>query len=149
MKKILYRLCWIIMGMVLFTWFSWVYADEAGTTEGGQWLQEKTQGKTCKWIKLNTNFPLIWNCIGTTSDWVNPTNAFPVMVTALTKIVMSVILVVCLILIIVWWIFIASDEKLGKWKELIKKVAIVIVLLWFSSVILKLINPNFFGTPTP
>ena len=123
--------------MVLFTWFSWVYAK---STDDGTWPQESE----CKWIKLNTDFPLIWNCIET--GWeVNPTNTFPVMVAALTKIVMSIILVVCLILIIVWWIFIASDEKLGKWKELIKKVAIVIVLLWFSSVILKLINPNFFS----
>lgn len=142
MKKVLYRICWMIVGVVLFAWFLWVYA-----TDGNAWPQKDIKGE-CKGIKLNTDFPLIWNCIGTTSDWVNATNAFPVMVTALTKIVMQVILVVCLILIIVWWIFIASDEKLGKWKELIKKVAIVILLLWFSSVILKLINPNFFGTPT-
>ena len=111
-------------------------------TDGNAW---RTQ-ETCKWIKLNTEFPLIWNCIWTSWTGINATNAFPVMITALTKIVMQVILVVCLILIIVWWIFIASDEKLGKGKELIKKVAIVILLLWFSSVILKLINPNFFGT---
>lgn len=99
----------------------------------------------CDWIKLNTNFPLIWDCISTKKDWnTNPTNAFPTMMWALTKIVMSLILVVCFICIIVGWIMRAADKP-KEWKALIIKVAITILLLWFSGVILKLVNPNFFS----
>ena len=98
----------------------------------------------CCWIKLNTNFPIIWNCIETKADKTNPTNAFPYMIWALTKIIMSVILVVCFILVIVAGIMRAADKP-KEWKELLKKVAIAILLLWFSWVILRLINPNFFS----
>lgn len=98
----------------------------------------------CCWIKLNTNFPIIWNCIETKSDEANPTNAFPYMMWALTKIIMSLIMVVCFILVIVSGIMRAWDKP-KEWKELLKKVAITILLLWFSWVILRLINPNFFG----
>ena len=99
----------------------------------------------CNWIKLNTNFPIIWNCIWDNED---VTKTFPSMVWALTKIVMSLILVVCFILVIVAWIMRAGDNPWQwKWwwaKWLLAKVAITILLLWFSWVILKLINPNFF-----
>ncbi len=104
-------------------------------------------GKCPNWccgIKLNTNFPIIWNCIETKSDEANPTNAFPYMMWALTKIIMSLIMVVCFILVIVSGIMRAWDKP-KEWKELLKKVAITILLLWFSWVILRLINPNFFG----
>jgi heme/copper-type cytochrome/quinol oxidase subunit 2 len=66
------------------------------------------------------------------------------MIWALTKIIMSLILVVCFIFVIVAWILRAADKpKDGK--EILKKVAITILLLWFSWVILRLINPNFFS----
>ena len=101
----------------------------------------------CKWIKLNTNFPIIWNCIWDNED---VTKTFPSMIWALTKVVMSLILVVCFILIIVAWIMWAGDNPWQwKWwwaKWLLAKVAITILLLWFSWVILKLINPNFFNS---
>ena len=99
----------------------------------------------CCGIRLNTNFPIIWNCIETK----DATNAFPSMMWALTKIVMSLIFVVCFILIIVAGIMRAwaweDSGKVKKAKWLLMRVAITILLLWFSGAILKLINPNFFG----
>ena len=110
----------------------------------------KKECEECHGIKLNTNFPIIWNCIEIKGDAkVNPTNALPVMFRVLTKIVMSIILVICFILIIVAWVMRAwaweDSSKQWKAKKLITRVAITILLLWFSGVILKLINPNFFG----
>ncbi len=97
----------------------------------------------CCWIKLNTNFPIIWNCIWD-KESENPTNAFPTMIWAITKIVMSLIFVVCFILIIISGIMRASDNP--SWaKNLLKKVAVTILILWLSGVILRLINPNFFS----
>ena len=103
----------------------------------------------CNWIKLNTNFPIIWNCIKTWAWNTDATRAFPTMIWALTKIAMALVLVVCFILIIVAWIMRAwaweDSQQRTKAKNLLKKVAVTILLLWFSWVILRLINPNFFG----
>lgn len=107
-----------------------------------------TPEKKCNWIKLNTDFPIIWNCIWDKEN-ENSTNAFPTMIWALTKIIITFVLVVCFILIIVSWIMRAwaweDSSKKTKAKDIIKKVAVTILLLWFSGVILRLINPNFFG----
>ena len=126
--------------------------EEYNNPEEKKWW--KASGKCvsreeCKWIALNTCFPIIWNCIDTwKEDTTNPTQAFPMMIWALTKFVMSLVLVVCFILIIVAWIMRAGDNPWSwKWwwaKWLLAKVAITILLLWFSWVILRLINPNFF-----
>ena len=108
--------------------------------------QDKKECKDwCCGIKLNTNFPGIWKCIETSKDAkTNPTNAFPTMIWTLTRIIISFVLVGCFIMIIVGWIMRAWDKP-KEWKDLITKVAITILLLWFSWVILRLINPNFFG----
>lgn len=99
----------------------------------------------CCWIRLNTDFPIIWKCISIGSDSkTNVTNAFPYMVWAITKIVMSLILVVCFIFVIYAGILRSSDKP-KEAKPILEKVAITILLLWFSWVILKLNNPNFFG----
>ena len=104
-----------------------------------------TPEKKCNWIKLNTDFPIIWNCIETKKDAsTNPTNAFPMMMWVITQIVVSLILVVCFILIIVAWVKRASDDPKW-WKELLQKVAITVILLWLTWVILKAINPVFFS----
>lgn len=139
-KFYLYLILWLFSLIIWFWWLQWgVYAQRSMTPE-----------KVCSWIKLNTNFPIIWNCIETHS-WseTNPTNAFPKMISALIKIVMSLILVVCFILIIYAGIQWASDNPWSwKWwwaKWTLTKVAITILVLWFSWVILRLINPNFFG----
>ena len=119
-------------------------------TSNEEWSSEKECKDWCCGIKLNTNFPIIWNCIETKA-WAktDPTNVFPYMIWAITKIVLSLILVVCFILIIVSWIMRAwawedSSQK-TKAKDLLKKIAVTILLLWFSWIILRLINPNFFG----
>jgi hypothetical protein len=62
---------------------------------------------------------------------------------------MSIILVACFVMIIIAWIMRAwawedSSQK-TKAKKLIERVAITILLIWFSWVILRIINPNFFG----
>ena len=104
--------------------------------------QTKQESKKCNWIKLNTNFPIIWNCIWDDAG-EDATKAFPSMIWAFTKIVMALILVWCFIIIIYAGILWAADKP-KEAKEWLKRVAITILLLWFSGAILKLINPNFF-----
>ena len=140
MKKIIaYLFIWVFCMLNLnLIWWN-VYAQQTASNTG----------TTCIGIKLNTNFPIIWNCIEIDKDWENPTNVFPYMMWALTKIIMSLILVVCFILIIYSGILWASswdnNSRATEAKWILKKVAIVILLLWFSWAILRLINPNFFS----
>lgn len=135
-KILSYLLGWIF---AILLWFWWLW---------GIYVNAATCGKECNWVKLNTCFPIIWDCIWD-DDNEDATNAFPTMTWALSKIIVSLILVVCFILIIVAGIMRASDNPWSrKWwwaKWLIAKVAITILLLWFSWVILRLVNPNFFG----
>ena len=145
MKKIIaYLFIWVfcILNLNLIWWK--VYAQQNASNTG-----TTNTGTTCSGIKLNTNFPIIWNCIEIDKDWENPTNVFPYMIWALTKIIMSLILVVCFILIIYSGILWASswdnNSRATEAKWILKKVAIVILLLWFSWAILRLINPNFFS----
>lgn len=102
----------------------------------------------CCGTKLNTSIPFIGNCIETSSQasgsTINESTAFPILVWSLIKIVVSVILITSFILIIVAGVMIATGDS--KWgKDMIIKVAIGLALLWASGVILRLINPNFFG----
>ncbi len=156
MKRIIKSLLWITTFiLMLFGTFSLVNAQET-QPENPDWWQQPQQWqqqwedweKKCKWVKLNTNFPIIWNCIWDTAD-ENPTNAFPTMIWAITKIIMSLILVVCFIMVIYAGIQRASDNPWTRkswWaKWTLAKVAITILLLWFSWAILRLINPNFFS----
>lgn len=134
-KKILaYLFVWLFGFLFALCWNNFVHAQQG----------EGTDQSECKWIKLNTNVPFIWNCISTKGDDVGPTEVFPTFTQALIKIVMSVILVVCFILIIVSGIQYSMDKP-KEAKALIVKVARVIGLLWLSGVILKLINPTFFS----
>ena len=134
-KILSYLLGWFF-AILLGLWSMWslTYAQE----ESNSW-----EWWDCDWIKLNTNFPIIWNCISTSGT--KPTEAFPYMIWALTKIVISLVLVACFILIIYAGILWASDKP-KEAKDWLKRVAITILLLWFSWVILKIINPNFFNT---
>lgn len=121
---------------------------DAGWDNHNESSENSPQAKSCDGIKLNTDFPIIWNCIEIKKGkGTDVTEAFPTMIWALTKIIVSIILVVCFIMIIVAWIMRASswDKAPTKAKWLIIKVAVTILLLWFSWVILKLINPNFFS----
>ena len=130
-KILSYLLGWLFAILLWFWWLWWTYVS--ATTCGWQ----------CTWVKLNTCFPIIWDCIWDDKD-EDATKAFPSMTWALAKIIVSLILVVCFILVIVAGIMRAADKP-DKGKALITKVAITVLLLWFSWVILRLINPNFFG----
>lgn len=128
-NKILSYILGLVFAVLLGFWGMW-------------WAYVNADSWDCPGIKLNTNFPIIWDCIGDNRN-ENEINAFPYMIWVLTKIIISVILVVCFILVIVAWIMRAADKP-DKAKPLLRKVAITILLLWFSGVILKLVNPNFF-----
>ena len=126
-KVLSYLLGWFFAVLLGFWWLIWSVA---------KW--------ECNWIKLNTNFPIIWNCIWD-DEGEDATKAFPSMIWALTKIVMALVLVACFILIIYAGILWASDQP-KEAKEWLRRVGITILLLWFSWAILKLINPNFFNS---
>lgn len=106
----------------------------------------------CCGTKLNTKIPFIGDCIETTTQnpnsTINETTAFPVLVTALVKILISVILIASFVLIVVAGVMIASARddasQATAGKKMIIKVAVWLAILWASGVILRLINPNFF-----
>lgn len=105
----------------------------------------------CCGISLNTSIPFIGNCIeddvanrGPGETSVTWTTAFPVLMWSLTKILVTLILIISFVLIIIWGIMIATGNP--SWgKKMIMNVVVGIALLWASWVILRLINPNFFG----
>jgi hypothetical protein len=114
----------------------------------------------CCGIQLNTNVPFIGRCIEYSknsndpneidgSTTVNPLNAFPLLVWGLSKIVVTAILVFSFIMILVGGVMMtmggANDEMYSKGKGYIRHVAIALALLGASGIILRLINPNFFG----
>jgi len=113
----------------------------------------------CCWVELNTNVPFIGNCIElskNSSDTqssndetkVTEKTAFPVLMWWLTKILVTVIMLVSFVAILAWWVMIASSGWSDSWasngKKLIWRVVIALALLGASGVILRLINPNFF-----
>lgn len=107
----------------------------------------------CCGVKLNTNVPFVGDCIENKDENPNSNvteeNAFPVLMSSLTKMLVTIILIVSFVLIVVWGIMIASawanQSNASAGKKLIMKVVIGIALLGASGVILRLINPNFFG----
>jgi hypothetical protein len=111
--------------------------------------------KECCGINLNTTVPFIWNCIEFGSyNWrfwfsdnklyVNPLNAFPVLMSSLSKILTTLIMIFSFLAMIVSWIMMTNSDTHSKWRELITKVIIWLVILWSTWIILKLINPNIF-----
>lgn len=105
----------------------------------------------CCGVELNTSVPFIGKCIEDSSSdvggdetWVTWDQAFPVLMSSMMKILVTVILIVSFVLIIVGGIMIAVGNPSGG-KKMIIKVVIGIALLGASGVILRLINPNFFG----
>ena len=105
----------------------------------------------CCGVKLNTSIPFIGSCIESNVDYlwgdetaVSGEQAFPTLIGSLTKIMVSVILIVSFILIVVAGVMIASGQ-VSEGKKMIINVAVGLALLGASWVILHLINPNFFG----
>ena len=112
----------------------------------------------CCGIDLNTKVPFIWNCIEYNSGdvgWsaetanVDESTVFPVLMSAFTKILVTVILLMSFLAILAWGVMITasggSDTGASKWKKLIGSVIIALALLGSSWIILRLINPNFFN----
>ena len=92
----------------------------------------------CCGVKLNTSIPFIGNCIESNTGYigagktaVSATDAFPTLIGSLTKILISVILIVCFILIIVAGVMIASGKP-ADGKKMIMNVAIGLALLGAS-----------------
>ena len=139
-KVLSYLLGWVFAVLLGF-WWLWLSTVEAanpncwGSCEDG--------------IKLNTCFPIIWDCIKTGEGKTNAIQAFPTMIWSLTKLAMALILIVCFIAVIIAWIMWAwaweDASKAKTAKTRLIRVAVTVLLLWFSWVILRLINPNFFG----
>ncbi|MCX6823844.1 MAG: hypothetical protein NT085_01850 [candidate division SR1 bacterium] len=105
----------------------------------------------CCGIQLNTSVPFIGKCIedGTSTPSPDETGvtgatAFPTLMGSLTKILVTLILITSFVLIIVGGIMIATGNPSGG-RKMIMNVVIAIALLGASGVILRLINPNFFG----
>lgn len=105
----------------------------------------------CCGVPLYTNVPFVGKCIqygprdgvATGANDIPPVNAFPVLLQALSKILLSVILIMCFGAIVVAGVMISSgNDEQGK--SLITHVVVAMALLWASGVILRLINPNFF-----
>lgn len=98
------------------------------------------------------NFSEEWTCqYDNDSDETKVTDktAFPLLMWGLTKMMVTVILLMSFILILVGWVMISAswsdDGQAREGKKLIGKVLIGIALLGASGVILRLINPHFFG----
>lgn len=112
----------------------------------------------CCGIELNTNVPFIGNCIKLSKNkattetpgetTVTEETAFPILMGSLTKILVTIIILIGFIGILIGWVMITaswgSDSGASKGKELIGRVIIALALLGASGVILRLINPNFF-----
>lgn len=148
MKKLLIWILWF----QLFVWcFSFVLADAKSDTLPPEKTNElnsevwKTDWKDC--IQLNTDVPYVTDgsrCIPKSESW----KIFPVLMWWMSKFIVNAILIVSFIMLVAWWMLISvswfSSWSYNKWKELIMKVVVWIILLWTSSLILYIINPNFF-----
>lgn len=124
-----------------------------------KWICDPT--KTCCGIELNTVVPFIWDCIEMTSQndvwsWdnentstLNQLNAFPFLMMGLSKILVTVILIFSFLIVIAAWLMMTtgvySEQNYKKGMERVQKVVVGLILLWASGLILKLINPSFFG----
>jgi len=125
-------------------WYGELYNSANGKTT----CELCSRSDVCCGVKLNTTIPFIGNCIETTAQdptsTINETTAFPTLVTALVKILVSVILIASFIMIVAGGVMWATGD--AKWgKDMIVKVAIGLAVLGASGVILRLVNPNFFG----
>ena len=122
----------------------------------------------CCGIKLNTTVPFIGKCISMVSSGdekilkannkrnvsdttlqVTENTAFPRLMLWLTKILVTVILLASFLAIIVAGVMMAAsgakEEWYSQWTKIIGSVIAALALLGASGVILRLINPNFFG----
>lgn len=134
---------------------------------GGKCICVPKAGVCCG-IKLNTTVPFIGKCIQMISSadekilkdnnkrnisdetlQVTENTAFPRLMLWLTKILVTVILLASFLAIIVAGVMMAAsgakEEWYSQWTKIIGSVIAALALLGASGVILRLINPNFFG----
>lgn len=112
----------------------------------------------CEGILLNTNVPYIGQCIVFRKNAsaqpsagliIDETSAFPVLMWGLNRLLVSIILLVGFIGILIGWIMISASWAKEDWarsgRKIIGNIITAFALLGASGVILRLINPNFFG----
>lgn len=115
----------------------------------------------CCGILLNTVVPFIGDCIEMTTQnsisdpsdpnksRVNQLNAFPFLMMWLSKILVTIILIFSFLIIIAAWLMMTTgvykEQNYKTWVDRITKVIVWLILLWASGLILRLINPSFFG----
>ena len=133
MRKIIFILICLLSWLIFSFWIS--YADSSGW-----WSSE------CKWVKLNTNIPWVWKCIKQDQAW----KTFSTLMWDMMKLIVNITVAVAFIALIAAGVMMTvsgvSQSTAGKWKELLKKVVLWIILLGLSWLILHAINPNFFKT---
>jgi hypothetical protein len=147
------KLSWDVNAIVSAIWVSCKCKPNFGeyydTIEGKTKCGDCSREDVCCGVKLNTRVPFIGDCIEDEKYTNDPTSvsqeeAFPVLMSSLTQMLVTIILIVSFVLIIIWGIQIATGNPSGG-KKMIIKVVVAIAILWASGVILRLINPNFFG----
>ncbi|MDD3262446.1 MAG: hypothetical protein PHR61_01245 [Candidatus Absconditabacteria bacterium] len=112
----------------------------------------------CEGILLNTNVPFIGQCIvyrkadepqPEAGLVVDETNAFPVLMGGLSKILVSIILLSSFLGLLVAGVMISasgsSEDGAKHGRKIIGNIVSALAILGASGVILRLINPNFFG----
>lgn len=104
----------------------------------------------CCGVKLNTNVPFIGNCIETkaqdAANGLEEGSAFPILMWSLVKILITVILIASFVMIVIAGVMISTwGANVAAWRKMIMSVVIALAVLWALGVILRLINPNFFG----
>lgn len=112
----------------------------------------------CEGILLNTDVPYIGQCIvfrkNTSTQSaagliIDETTAFPVLMWWLNRLLVSIILLVGFIGILIGWIMISASWAKEDWarsgRKIIGNIITALALLGASGVILRLINPHFFG----
>ena len=108
----------------------------------------------CCGVQLNTVVPFIWDCIELTSSTdtsqgLNQLTAFPYLMKWLSKIVVTIIMILSIIIVVVAWLMmttsVAKAWNYETWLKWLWNVIKALILLWISWLILKLINPTFFG----
>lgn len=123
-------------------WSAWWW-ESWGWWEDWDWKDDCWEDwKKC--IKLNTNFPWVWRTIKKDAAW----DVFWQMMWWLMKLALNFVVAWAFLAFLAAWIMISmswvNQSVAWKWKDLIKKVILWIVLIWLSGLILHTINPNFF-----
>ncbi len=148
----LWIITWVSYADVTLPWWDWWTPNwwwggwDTPTPSDNWWEWEEWGGWESTCVKLNTDFPGVWTCV----DANNASGAFSGMMGALMKLLVNITIAVAFIALIAAWVMMTtswiSQNTAWKWKELLKKVILGIVLLWMSWIILHAINPNFFKT---